>query len=286
MLHLEETELQDLAMFFARRFPDAERRVPLLAAARLNEPPDGSDAVVVWAAILADVQTPRQLRALTLAAQQLAPDDENLQDVCSILQPPPSRLGSAVAIASGVACALIVAALVVPAMRAPSAAADAVAPAASFVSAVATTPAPDAIVATNITPPRANLQIISKAPTSRNDANPEPQQEAAEPVPASTSTPTPTSTSTSSSGRCRADEGELIGYWYAGAEAPGAAGETISAPITANVRADYPDTHNGYNARAKVRCLILIGDRITLSSAPIAVPGERYWVPLRGGDIR
>ncbi|RME23990.1 MAG: hypothetical protein D6798_12320, partial [Deltaproteobacteria bacterium] len=79
---------------------------------------------------------------------------------------------------------------------------------------------------------------------------------------------------------CQGEAGEIVGYWYAGATAPGAAGDTITVPRDVNVRADYPDRHNGYDARAPVRCTLAKGDRITLAADPILVPGDRYWVPL------
>ena len=40
---------------------------------------------------------------------------------------------------------------------------------------------------------------------------------------------------------CEAPSGELIGYWYAGEDAPGAAGEEVTIAQTVNVRADYPE---------------------------------------------
>lgn len=265
MLHLDDHELREVAHFFARRFPDADHRAPILTAADLHEPP-GSDAP--WLTILQDAQRRGRMRPLTLAARRLAPDDGNLQDVCRILQPPPSRMGSAIAVASGVACALLVAVIAGPVLRSPSAAADAHTTSAAE-------PTPHAVVAANITPPRANLQIISKAEVTRNDATPPaPEQEVAPEVPLTLDS------------RCQVQPGELAGYWYAGAEPPGAKGDTIVIETTANVRVDYPDTHNDYDARARVRCLIVAGDHVTLSADPIAVPGERYWVPLYGGDLR
>jgi hypothetical protein len=72
----------------------------------------------------------------------------------------------------------------------------------------------------------------------------------------------------------------LVGYWYAGERAPGQVGDTLVLDHGANVRADYPDTHNHFNARAAVRCVLSRGDRVALTQAPIAVPGGAWWVPL------
>jgi len=280
-MHLEENELRDLAMFFARRFPTASLRGPLLTAARVEEP-GIDDPTAVWLVILAEAQGSGRLRKLVAAARRTAPDDDNLQDVCHILQPPPSRLGSTLAVASGIACALLVVAIAAPALQSPSEAADATGSApAALVSAISPTPAPDAVVAANITPPRTNLEIVSKVRVSSDANPPAPEKPAATAAPARPD-PAPAATSR---GRCRAGKDELVGYWYAGKDAPGSAGETIVAANTTNVRADYPDEHNSFNARAPVRCLLLEGDQLTLTADPIAVPGDRYWVPLYGGDI-
>ena len=276
MLHLDDNELHDVAHFFARRFPSAEHRAPLLNAANLHEP---SNPGAPWADILQEAQRTGRMRALTIAARRLAPDDENLQDVCRLLQPPPSRMSSAVAIASGIACALVVAVIAGPVLRSPSVAADAHTTSAA-------SPTPHAVVAANITPPRANLQIISKTEVTRTDAAPPEPEPEAKPEPTPAPAPAAQDVPLSLDSRCNVGRGELAGYWYAGAEPPGAKGDTIVVETTANVRVDYPDTHNDYDARARVRCLIVAGDHITLSADPIAVPGERYWVPLYGGDLR
>ena len=86
-------------------------------------------------------------------------------------------------------------------------------------------------------------------------------------------------------GRCTAEPGEVVGYWYAGRNAPGSAGQTITMDRSVNVRADYPDAHNGYDARSPVRCVLKAGDQLVLTQAPISVPGGAYWVPLVTGDL-
>jgi hypothetical protein len=86
-------------------------------------------------------------------------------------------------------------------------------------------------------------------------------------------------------GRCAAQPGEIIGYWHAGETSPGAAGDLLEMPHARNVRADYPDVHNRFNARAEVQCQLSLGDRVRLSRAPIRVPGDHYWVPLVHGDL-
>lgn len=87
------------------------------------------------------------------------------------------------------------------------------------------------------------------------------------------------------SGRCSTPDGGLVGYWYAGEASPGHAGQTIEMSRSVYVRADYPDTHNGYAHDAAVRCSLVEGDTVRLSADPILVPGDRYWVPIHSGDL-
>jgi len=77
----------------------------------------------------------------------------------------------------------------------------------------------------------------------------------------------------------------VVGYWYAGDTAPGIAGETVTVPHAVNVRADYPDVHNNFDARAHINCVLQEGDVVRLSKDPILVPADRYWIPLVNGDL-
>ena len=86
-------------------------------------------------------------------------------------------------------------------------------------------------------------------------------------------------------GRCTTQDDGVVGYWYAGADAPGQAGEVLVMDYSVNVRADYPDHHNAYDARATVRCQLAAGDKVRLTAPPIHVPGDAYWVPLYNGDL-
>lgn len=83
-------------------------------------------------------------------------------------------------------------------------------------------------------------------------------------------------------GRCAGMAGEVVGYWYAGEQAPGAMA-TLERMV--NVRADYPSRDNGWDARAHIRCVLHPGDRVRVSEAPVRVDGGRYWVPLVAGDL-
>src|SRR5690606_36610154 len=87
------------------------------------------------------------------------------------------------------------------------------------------------------------------------------------------------------SGDCGARPGELVGYWYAGEQPPGDAGEVAVLSHAVNVRAAYPDATNRFDARAPVRCVLGAGSRVRLSKEPIPVPRESWWVPLISGDV-
>jgi hypothetical protein len=87
-------------------------------------------------------------------------------------------------------------------------------------------------------------------------------------------------------GRCTlAESGALVGYWYAGADAPGGQGQTITMDHMVNVREDYPDHRNGFDKRATIRCVLQPGDVIKLSNNGVLVPGDRYWMPIHSDDI-
>jgi hypothetical protein len=83
----------------------------------------------------------------------------------------------------------------------------------------------------------------------------------------------------------RAGDG-VVGWWYAGNHAPGAAGEVIQLPRDANVRASAPGKDNRYNAHTKVRCVLKQGDRVRLSADATRIPPGVYWVPLRAEDVQ
>jgi hypothetical protein len=85
--------------------------------------------------------------------------------------------------------------------------------------------------------------------------------------------------------RCEGPAGEVIGYWYAGETSPGSAGASYTVDGGINVRADYPDVHNDFDARADLVCTLGHGWRLKLGRDPIAVPGGAYWVPLAPDDI-
>jgi hypothetical protein len=84
-------------------------------------------------------------------------------------------------------------------------------------------------------------------------------------------------------GRCKVKGGGLVGWWYAGAEKPGRAGEVIRVTRSANVRATRPDPSNGWNFQSTMRCSVMAGDRLRISGEPVLVNGEAWWVRPRAG---
>jgi hypothetical protein len=83
---------------------------------------------------------------------------------------------------------------------------------------------------------------------------------------------------------CGAPDGELVGWWYAGAISPGETGAVVTMPTSVRVRADYPSSANHFVIGAQ-RCSLPAGARVRLREAPVHVPGDRWWVPLYGGDV-
>lgn len=279
-MQFDENEIQELAKFFSRRFPEADQRQRMASAAGLS---DGFDD---WETLLLQAQSTRRLSRLADVSASAAPDDDNLRDVCTILMAPRRRRRVTMAVSS----AVVVALGVVLGLALPS-------------SAPVPVEEPAAVLASaDITPPPAPVQEEPRPAEAPPEPEPEPAAAppaeapavAAEEVPAPEPTgsdteapelaPSPFAASAPLTGRCRAKTGALIGYWYAGATAPGDVGAAVEVPVTVNVRADFPDVHNNFNARAPVRCVLHQGERVVLSGEPILVPGDRYWVPLYGGD--
>jgi hypothetical protein len=271
-MRFDDNEIQELAAFFSRRFPNDAQRRTMASAAGLTQSPED------WTSLLLAAQSEGRLPRLAAATVAAAPGDDNLRDVCHILTAPRRRMQSIVAVSSAVVLAL---ALVVGfAWSRPAPDAEPVQPAAVLASAEADPP-PAAPIAEPVAAALKAAPVAQPAeePVAEPIEEPEPVAEPEE------SREHAAPASATLTGRCQATKGELIGYWYAGETRPGQAGATIEIPMGANVRADYPDEHNRFNARASVRCVLRRGDRLVLSADPIRVPGERYWVPLHGGDL-
>ncbi len=171
------------------------------------------------------------------------------------------------------------------AQKAPPVAASETPPAPPAPPAAAAAPEAAAPEAAAPAPVPEEAPAAAPAPPAGTSAPPAPAPAPTAPATGTDAPPALPATQADDHGRCTTAAGGLVGYYYAGRSAPGAAGETITVDRTAFVRADYPDRHNRYNAKAAVRCSVIEGDQLTLTGAPIAVPGDAYWVPVYSGAV-
>jgi len=290
-MRLDPDDLTELAAFFAKRFPAAADRRALAADAGV--PPDRDPMAspeAAWLVLLGNAGAKGRLRLLAHAIARRSPDDDNLLGVCQVITGTvkPGRVPlrdhphTAPALAAFAVALLGITGVV--AFR------DAAPAEATPLPPLADTPVAQADVTATPTDSLVAIQpgggdVASAKPWKAGnplDAEPSAPPEAA---PRATP-PAPAVDRAHFKGRCTVKGGGIVGYWYAGRSAPAAAGELLVMPNSVNVRADYPDTHNDFNARTALRCTLAPGDRIRLTVDPIAVPGGAFWVPLHSGDLQ
>jgi len=285
---LDRAERVSLAGFFAKRFPDDDQREDV--AARAGVPVSAAPATTAaaaWERLLAEAETRGRLARLARAAARLDPEDANLQRAAALLARQEPRVRPALVGALAVGVPLAAAGLVgVVAWFAGSfdpdvaMAAPVVAPVAAEVTPVAVAPAEEPVG------PAQPVGVALAAGVATEPAVAGPDLAAAVgavPVqPAGGLADVPPA---NEAGRCTLEAGGLIGYWWAGDEAPGQAGDVLEMAQDHNVRASLPSFQNHYDVRAPVRCVLLEGDRVRLTAAPEAVSGGAYWVPLHSGDL-
>jgi hypothetical protein len=280
-MDLDQQDLDLLARFLVKRFPHPADRAPILKRAALTDC-DGSPTEA-WHAILVQAQASEALEDLGRALQSDDPDDANLREVRRILMGEPTSTrwpwlvagGAALSMAAGAA---LVAGLFLagdPELAPPAVLASAEQPAPSFVA------VQDMALAT--------VQEI-EPPAREPVPEPEVAPPAAEPDPATV----PAKPAVQKAGlskrkvtedHCVKKGAEVRGYWYAGSEIIGELGQTIVVPHDVNVRAEYPNFRNEYDTRAPVQCVLYEGDVIKLSTAPIPVPIDTYWIEITGADV-
>lgn len=274
-MELDHEELEALARFIARRMGPEVLLDP-------TDPPPSSDRATAWTVLLEEAHARGELGALLRRVAAERPDDDRLQEACRLLigEPPRARglRVPRVAVAVALAALIGVAVLVGP-RPAPA-------------------PEPEPIRVELALQPQS---VEAEEPVVLASARP------AEPVAAQVALEDAVAGSVEEAevtragdaladagdarvgdggaGDCGARPGELVGYWYAGERPPGSAGEVVVMPHAVNVRADYPDADNQFDARAPVRCVIGAGTRVRLSADPIPVPRESWWVPLVSGDV-
>ncbi len=256
-MELDARELQDLAGFFGRRFPDRSAAELGLAAGVSLAPSAG------WTSLVAEAARRDRLPQLAAAARAARPGDPNMEELGRILGPS-RRLPRSAVIGAALGLVVLVAAGFAVAGRGPTS---------------VEAPAVAAVV---------EAAPVEAAPVEVAPVEAAPVEAAPDEVAPAVSTGTSISASVAASestGVCRGAPGSIVGYFHAGPTAPGQLGETVTISRGARVRADYPDRHNHFNASAPVRCVIPPGSSLRLDAAPIAVPGAAVWVPVVAGSV-
>ncbi len=280
-----DSERQELAAFFAKRFKDPTVRQMLAKRAGVSATPKGQgSALQDWEALIGAAQQKRKLSKLASLAAKTDQTDPNLQAVCNLLGAR-ARTVRHRAIAGSIAATLALSFglggwWIGGASEPVTILASAQAPVMELALADTVIPSPVSEVAANLAEPA----------TTNNDT-PKAAPPATAPEPEEVESPRNKRNKKNNGpayrkGRCTYDTvGDFIGFWYAGRTPPGSVGETIDIEMGVNVRSKYPHGGNGFNKRAPVRCILKRGDKVKLTAAPILVPGDHYWVPLHHGDI-
>ncbi len=273
-----ENERRELAEFFAKRFSDDSVRKMLARQAGLETTDKTGKPTDDWEALITTAQTRRRLPNLAVVASRTDQSDKNLQAVCNLLGARARIIRNRVV--TGLAAASVALGFGIAGWSVGNNDVN-----------------PTMAMATVVDSPEVNSESKRTTPTA--NAN-KPLESEAEVVALSTPKTTTEPVHVTQhrppesrpngpawrNGRCTYDQtGDFIGYWYAGENNPGAAGQIVTVELGVNVRKDYPDTHNNFDKRTKVRCILKRGDKVKLTAAPILVPGNRYWVPLYHGDL-
>jgi hypothetical protein len=265
-MDFSEREINDLAAFFAKRFPSYEQRAALSEAAGLaGDAQLTGDALTVWTDVVRVAVERKRLNDLVERAMQQRPDDDNLREMAAVITSGrrwrSKRWGLVV---GGLVLAGAGLLLWSPWSGEPSS------ELADEGVAVASSEEPE---------PSSTEPEPEPEPTPAPEPEPEPEPE---PVPAPVAEPTPRPTGAPL--RCEGPDGEVVGYWYAGESAP-AKGSSYTVDGGMNVRVDYPDVHNDFDARSALVCTLGHGWTLRIGHEPLAVPGGAYWVPLAPDDI-
>ena len=276
-----EKERRELAEFFAKRFSDDSVRSMLARQAGLETSQKTGQPTDDWEHLIATAQNRRRLPNLAIVASRIDQSDQNLQAVCNLLGARArivrNRIVTGLAAAS-VALGFGVAGWNMGAQDAPQPTAL------TAVTAENPTELSTPKLELNTTPMGETKPELVAAKTEAST----PEVPTEEAVHATRHSPPESRPNGPAwrNGRCTYDQsGDFIGYWYAGEKNPGAVGQVVDVELGVNVRKDYPDAHNNFDKRTKVRCILKRGDKVKLTAAPILVPGNRYWVPLYHGDL-
>jgi len=301
-MDFSEREITDLAVFFAKRFPSYEQRAALSEAAGLaGEAQLTGDARSAWTDVVRVAVQKNRLNELVERAQQQRPDDENLREMATVIRSGrrwrKRRWGAVI----GVGMVTVGAVLVwSPWSGEPTLTVDPVTSGDALASAEPIEPEPAAPEPEPAAPePEPAPPEPEPEPGDGDESHaggegyfapsaPEAEDErsgALEPeIELPASTPAPVPGTPGSRGRCSGEPGEVVGYWFAGEQSPGAVGETYTVDGGINVRADYPSSKNGFQLAPAV-CALGHGWSVRIGLEPIFISGGAYWVPLRADDI-
>ncbi len=275
-MHLDDRELDLLARFFAKRFPHAADRAALLVPAELEDS-QADEPVAAWRDVLEQAQRQGALDRLARAARTDDPDDVNLREVRRLLIGAPAPRWNLVAAGLGAVAGLALVGLGGVAWALSGATAT-----------VGASPAGDR-APTVAAAPKSVPPVLASV---REPEVPRPLPARVEPPVEVAAVPTPPVVPAVSNPRrpltadhCARVGAEVSGYWYVGAEMPGAVGDVIVVPHDVYVRAEVPGAANGYDTRTEVRCVLYEGDRVRLSVKPVLVPADAWWVGTSGSDV-
>lgn len=282
MLYTEisQDDRQALWLAFEKRFPLSLEKEFLLQEANLDKMFSVSSS---WEEIFEALQhKPRAFRRLLNTAVDMRPDDPNLSEVAEILRPE-ANASWFVGIATAISVAIL-ATVVFPAKSQENPFERTDRNAASHARMMAPSTTLDTVDLPVVTP------VVE--PIALNDGGAE-EQEAREGLSTLNEVsvdltalkpdmPTPVLQVENQTHRCSFEgTGDIIGYWYAGSKKPEIQDGWTTISYGRNVRLDYPEKHNNYNARAAVTCVLFDNMTVPVQDEPILVAGNKYWIPLR-----
>ena len=288
-MEFSEREIVDLAAFFAKRFPSYEQRAALSEAAGLaGDAQLTGDARAVWTDVVRVAVEKGRLNDLVERAQQARPDDDNLREMAAVILGGRRWRGGRVGLTlAAVAVGLVLVLVWSPWSGRQAGDEDASGPAEpqAVAQAPVSSPEPQVPVVAEIEPAAVPAVIDGDAvePVIEPVAVVAAPQPEPEPVAKSAPKPVP-KPAPGAPLRCEGPDGEVVGYWYAGEDAP-PKGSTYSVDGGINVRVDYPGHHNSYDARSALVCTLGHGWQLRIGHEPVLVPGGHYWVPLSPDDI-
>ena len=276
-MQLQPEDLEELADFFAKRFPNSADREALVRSTGLDTVLP-SEPLPAWLVLLATAQQSDRMGVLIQAAAGLRPDDDSLSDVAEAFSEQKK-----LPIGKALISLVVLFALGLGAWGWFATSEQ------HINKPVPSTPN-TVELKRETTPPAPAPGDLRVTPAIPALAAPAPQAavvELTEPPAVVPIDDTPPETDGDwIEGRCGGPAGRLVGYWYAGAPFEPGQGAVYALKNSKNVRADYPRRENGWDAREPITCVLKRGDSVELTHAPILVDGGKYWVPLYSGDLK